>query len=432
MTYEQTLDYLYSMLPMYQRVGKAAYKKDLHNTIELDKYFGHPHKNFSSVHIAGTNGKGSVSHFLASILMEQGYKTGLYTSPHLKDYRERIKVNGTEIEKDFVVDFVKSAKHAIEKIQPSFFELTVIMAFLYFKETGTDIAVIETGMGGRLDSTNIITPLISVITNISYDHSEFLGDTLEKIATEKAGIIKENIPVIIGETHPETAQVFLQTAKKNNSPITFADQFYKIDYLMEAPSGTLVLNVKNNNGETIYPSLKSSLTGEYQRKNIVTTLAVAKELSDRSEFKIEKDSIYQGMENVVKNTGIKGRWQITQYNPTVIFDIAHNEAAILHIKNAIKNIPYKNLRIVTGFVNDKNIEKIVNILPDDALYYLTRAKIPRSLELEKLKTVFLEKGKNIAHTIPDVKHALNKALEDADGNDLILVTGSAFVVAEVI
>ncbi len=432
MTYEETLRYLFSMLPMYQRVGKAAYKKDLGNTLELDKFYGHPHRDFLSVHIAGTNGKGSVSHFLASILQEQGYKTGLYTSPHLKDYRERIKINGVEIEKDFVVDFVESSKRIIEKVQPSFFELTVLMAFVYFKEKKTDIAVIETGMGGRLDSTNVILPEVSVITNISFDHSEFLGGTLAGIAGEKAGIIKENTPVVIGEYNEETFPVFEKTAKSKNAPVVLAENEYHIDYLMEEPGNFLVMNVKNAGGEVVCPNLKSGLLGEYQRKNIITTLAAVDAFGEKGNISAGKDAVYEGIKNVVSNTGIKGRWQIARYNPTVVYDIAHNEAAIMHLSQAVKNIPYRNLRIVAGFVNDKNLEKIVKLLPQDALYYLTQAKIPRAKDVNELTEVFKANGRNVFKVITDVKEALDSALSDATPDDLIIVTGSAFVVAEVV
>ena len=432
MTYEETLRYLFSMLPMYQRVGKAAYKKDLGNTLELDKFYGHPHKDFLSVHIAGTNGKGSVSHFLASILQEQGYKTGLYTSPHLKDYRERIKINGVEIEKDFVVDFVESSKRIIEKVNPSFFELTVLMAFVYFKEKQTDIAVIETGMGGRLDSTNVIMPEVSVITNISFDHSEFLGDTLAKIAGEKAGIIKENTPVVIGEYHKETFPVFEQVAKSKKAPLILAEDKYRIDYLMEDPGKFLVMNVKNNKGELVYPELKSGLLGEYQRKNIITTLAAIDAFEVKGSIRVSKNAVYAGIKNVVSNTGIKGRWQIARYNPTVVYDIAHNEAAIRQLAKSVKDIPYRNLRIVAGFVNDKNLEKIVSLLPEDAFYYLTQAKIPRAKDVNELAEVFKANGRNVYKTIADVKEALAAALSDSTPDDLIIVTGSAFVVAEVV
>ncbi len=430
MNYEETVKYLFSLLPMYQRVGKAAYKKDLTNTIELDKFFGHPHRYFNTVHVAGTNGKGSVSHFLASVLQEAGYKTGLYTSPHLKDYRERIKINGVEIEKEFVVDFVKLAKPAIERINPSFFELTVLMSFVYFKEKNVDLAVIETGMGGRLDSTNIITPLVSGITNISYDNSEFLGDTLAKIAAEKAGIIKKGVPVVIGEKKAETFGVFESAANEKGAGLAVAPDIYSIDYITETPEGLINVNVKDKSGKIVYGNLESSLTGQYQKYNIVTSL-VALELL-KNKVKIDDKHIYSGFRNVVPNTGIKGRWQVVSHNPEIIFDIAHNEDAVRNITASLMNIPYKHLRIVTGFVNDKNLEKIISLLPRDAFYYVTQASIPRAKDANELAKLFGAAGLKVVDINTNVKESLDKAISDSLPEDVVLVTGSAFVVAEVV
>ena len=431
MNYEETISYLFSLLPMYQRVGKAAYKKDLSNTLALDDYFGHPHRAFKTIHVAGTNGKGSVSHYIASVLQEAGYKTGLYTSPHLKDYRERIKINGVEIEKDFVTDFVRSALPAIEKIRPSFFELTVLMAFVYFKEKQVDIAVIETGMGGRLDSTNIIHPLLSVITYIDWDHAEFLGNTLEKIAAEKAGIIKKGIPVITGEWKEEPLEVLKTTAQSKKADLIVAPQQYRIDYLMETPDGFLSVNVKDRKGKTVYAGLKSSLTGYYQPKNIITSL-VSLETLQRRGIGIGTDAIRKGFEKVVTNTGIKGRWQIIRHRPEIILDMAHNEDAIRQVIQAVQKLPYKTLRIVTGYVNDKHLHKIIALLPADALYYVTQASIPRAKDAETLARQMKQAGLQIASVAKPVKRSFQKALSDADPEDIVLVTGSAFVVAEVL
>jgi len=432
MNYKETVKYLFSLLPIYQRIGKAAYKKNLNNTIELDKFFGHPHKFFKSVHIAGTNGKGSVSHFLASIFQEAGCRVGLYTSPHLKDYRERIKINGIEIEEDFVVEFVKRAKPMIEKIKPSFFELTVIMSFVYFKEKKVDLAVIETGLGGRLDSTNIVLPLVSVITNISFDHSEFLGDTLEKIAKEKAGIIKPNIPVIIGEKKKRTFEVFKNVASEKKAPLIVASDKYKVDYVTELPNGYINLNVKDYDGNTVYKNLKSSLKGQYQIQNIITSIVTIETLNEKYKLNISRNDLYKGFENVVDNTGIKGRWQIIRYNPTVILDIAHNEDAIKTVVLSLKGIPYKNLRIVLGFVNDKNLDRIISLLPKQASYYVTQASVPRAKDAYELAHIIKSKGLKVNHISQNAKASLQKAILDADSDDLVMVIGSAFVVADVL
>ncbi|MFZ5554829.1 MAG: bifunctional folylpolyglutamate synthase/dihydrofolate synthase [Bacteroidota bacterium] len=406
MNYRETLDYLYSRLPVFQRIGAAAYKADLHNTIALCKAAGNPEQKIKTIHVAGTNGKGSVSHFLAAIFQSAGYKTGLYTSPHLKDFRERIKVNGKMISKKYVVDFVAAQKNNFEKINPSFFEATVAMAFSYFRDQKTDIAVIETGLGGRLDSTNVIVPEISVITNISFDHMNLLGNTLEKIAFEKAGIIKPGIPVVIGEHIPETKKVFGEVAKKNKSAITYAQNKPK------------------------RKKHKSQLTGIYQQKNINTVLHAVEQLQKKG-WKLSEKNIRIGIEKVVTLTGLHGRWQQLKRSPKVFCDIAHNEAGIKELLKQIKKTKHKNLHVVFGVVNDKEVDKVLSLLPKKANYYFTKANIPRALDEKLLQKKALEhklKGK----TFPKVKQAMNSAISNAGKQDLVIITGSAFVVAEVV
>lgn len=405
MNYQQTLDYLFSQLPMFQRVGASAYKVDLSNTIKLCNLLNNPQKNFKSIHVAGTNGKGSTSHMLASILQEAGYKVGLYTSPHLIDFRERIKVNGKMISEQFVVDFVKEYKEKFEQIELSFFEWTVGLAFHYFSIQNIDVAVVETGLGGRLDSTNIITPKLSIITNIGKDHVQFLGDTLDKIANEKAGIIKKNIPVIIGETQKETEQVFISKAKKSNSEIFFADQLIK-------------------------DVLACDLKGGYQTKNIKTVLASVVQMQQLG-FLIDEQNIKNGLLNVVKNTGLMGRWQTLSNNPTVICDTGHNEAGIKEVVNQLSTLKYNTLHIVLGAVNDKEIDSILKLLPKNAVYYFCQAKIPRALdvnELEQKASNYQLKGKKYNSVQSAFIEAKNQAKED----DVVFVGGSTFVVAEVL
>ncbi|MGM0504588.1 MAG: bifunctional folylpolyglutamate synthase/dihydrofolate synthase, partial [Bacteroidota bacterium] len=422
MTYRETLKWLFEQLPMYQRDGKAAYKDNLDNTLALDEYFHHPHTKFQSIHVAGTNGKGSVSHMLASVLQEAGYKVGLYTSPHLKDFRERIKINGQMIPENDVVDFFDQHKEIFETIQPSFFEMTVALAFDYFAQKQIDIAVVEVGMGGRLDSTNIIQPELSVITNIGFDHTQFLGDTLEKIAKEKAGIIKENTPVIIGETQPETEPVFLATAQQKKSEVYFADQNYFIDYAMQSVDFKPVFNIKDVKGSIVFRDLKMDLSGAYQQKNLLTALTVIKQLQ-RSGVKIHESDIYEGLGNVVENTGLLGRWQVLNNKPFIIADTGHNTEGINYIFEQIKQTPHKHLHVVFGVVNDKNIEKVLGMLPREATYYFTRANIPRALD----EKVLAEKAKLAGltgETYPDVQIALAGAKKNAGDNDLIFIGGS--------
>lgn len=405
MNYQQTLDYLFSQLPMFQRVGASAYKADLNNTIELCKLLHHPEKNFKSIHIAGTNGKGSTSHMLASILQEAGYKVGLYTSPHLKDFRERIKINGVMISEQEVVDFVIKHQSEFEQINLSFFEWTVGLAFDYFSKNQVDIAVIETGLGGRLDSTNVITPLVSVITNIGKDHTQFLGETLAKIASEKAGIIKENIPIIIGETQQETQQVFIDKALEKSAKIFFADKIITTNY-------------------------ESDLKGIYQEKNKKTVLAAIQQLMING-FSIAEENIKNGLLNVVKNTGLLGRWQILSENPLTICDTGHNEAGIKEVLKQISLTKHNHLHFVFGAVNDKEIDSILSMLPKNATYYFCQAKIPRALDVNVLYTKAKEfelKG----NPYDSVENAIKQAKANASANDFVFVGGSTFVVAEAI
>lgn len=405
MNYQETLDYLFTQLPMYQRVGKAAYKVDLTNTYELCKLLNNPENKFKSVHVAGTNGKGSTSHMLASILQEAGYKVGLYTSPHLKDFRERVKINGEMISEKEVISFVEKYKTDFEIINLSFFEWTVGLAFDYFGNQKVDIAIVETGLGGRLDSTNVVTPEVSVITNIGIDHTQFLGDTLEKIAAEKAGIIKPSVPVIIGETQVETKTVFQNKANELKSPIKFADK-----------------EVKNG--------LETDLKGVYQHKNVKTSIATLNCLISKG-WIISQEHIKRGLQHVVKNTGLLGRWQVLSESPLTICDTGHNEEGMKELVEQIKSTPYNKLHIVFGAVNDKSIDKVLELLPKTAQYYFCAANIPRALAVEELMIVAEKKGLN-GIKCSSVKNALSIAQSNAKGNDLIFIGGSTFVVAEVV
>ena len=429
MDYQKTIEFLFNSLPMFQRQGKAAYKANLDNTITLDNYLNNPHKNFKSIHIAGTNGKGSTSHILASILQSSGYNVGLYTSPHLKDFRERIKINGKEITKTYVVDFVNKNKGFFNDLKPSFFEMTVALAFKYFADNEIDIAVIEVGMGGRLDSTNIINPLVSVITNISKDHTQFLGDTIEKIAIEKAGVIKENTPVVIGQSTPETKKVFIDKSQEKKSEIYFAEEEFKIDYSMQTIDEKQSFNVYKKD-ELVFSNLKIDLLGLYQKYNLITALKTI-EVLILENINISEKAIYEGAKNVKENTGLKGRWQILGRNPRIICDTGHNEAGIKEILEQIKNTAYKKLHFVIGVVNDKNIDKILSLLPKDAEYYFTKASIPRALD-EKILMKEAKKYNLIGKTYSKVSDALNAAKINTEENDFIFVGGSTFVVAEVV
>ncbi len=426
MNYQETLDYLFSQLPMFQRIGKAAYKADLGNTLQLDEYFNHPHKNFKSIHIAGTNGKGSTSHMLASILQSAGYKVGLYTSPHLKDFRERIRINGAMIPENEVIDFVAKHKALFEQIKPSFFEMTVALAFDYFAKEKVDIAVVEVGLGGRLDSTNIITPLLSVITNIGFDHTDLLGDTLLKIATEKAGIIKKGVPVVISQFQPEVSQVFTDNAHETNSELIFAEQQYKvekIDYSDTFQSITI-------NHKGIANTWDLDLMGSYQKYNLAGVL-VSIDILNKIGLSISKDNLAAGLKSVQKSTGLMGRWQKLQDSPKIFCDTGHNVDGIMQVLEQINRIPHKQLHMVIGMVSDKNIDGMLALLPKDATYYFTKASIPRALDQNELQQRALNFGLK-GNTYLTINEALVSAKNNAEIDDLIFVGGSTFVVAEVV
>jgi dihydrofolate synthase/folylpolyglutamate synthase len=428
MTYNETLDFLFSALPMFQRIGAAAYKSDLDNTLAFDEYLGHPHTYFRSIHVAGTNGKGSVCHMLAAILQECGYKTGLYTSPHLKDFRERIRVNGKCIDKSSVTNFVRNHKPFIEKIKPSFFEMTVAMAFDYFRKEKVDIAVIETGLGGRLDSTNIIQPVVSVITNIGMDHINFLGNSLKKIAGEKAGIIKYQVPVVIGETQ-EIFPVFMKKANDMDAALYLADQWYRVE---ETDTGTLTsqsfqIYVKDS---LRFDWLITDLLGHYQIKNIATVLRTIDVLRDLG-FEVTDESILAGCKKVKKLTGLRGRWEILGTDPLIICDTGHNKDGIREVVKQIKRTQYRKLHFIYGTVNDKDPVPVLKILPKEASYYFTQASIPRAMVKEELAMMALKEGlKGRVYSTP-VK-ALGAAKKAAKREDLIFVGGSNFIVAEVL
>jgi dihydrofolate synthase / folylpolyglutamate synthase len=406
MNYEETINWMFQQLPMYQTQGASAYKKDLTNTLLLSKYLGNPGKGLRCIHVAGTNGKGSTSHMLASILQEAGYKVGLYTSPHLKDFRERIKINGVEITQEYVVAFINKHISFFEENQLSFFEMTVGLAFDYFSTQKTEINIIEVGMGGRLDSTNIITPIVSVITNIGLDHTQFLGETLEAIAFEKAGIIKRNVPVVIGEHLEETKKVFIKKAGENNSEIFYAND----------------LTIEN------YPC---ALTGDYQEKNIKTVLKTLDVLNEIYDFSIKDSDVKRGLMNVVVNTGLKGRWQILNHSPFAVCDTAHNFDGFSVVIRQILNSDFETLHMVLGFVNDKNIDDILMILPKNAKYYFCTPNIPRGLDVNLLQSKAAIFGLD-GGVFASVAKAYESAKSEAVKNDFIYIGGSTFVVAEIL
>lgn len=427
MDYQQTLDYLYTRLPMFSRIGKKAYKADLNNTIALCSYLGNPQQKFRSIHVAGTNGKGSTSHMLAAILQSAGYRTGLYTSPHLKSFTERIRINGEEIAQHEVVDFVASHGAYIENLAPSFFELTVGMTFDYFARKQVDIAVIEVGLGGRLDSTNVILPELSIITNISYDHQDILGDTLEQIAAQKAGIIKPQVPVVISEYQPEIAHVFEEKAAGEASPIYFAADYYQI-----IPTGytnsTLIVNVYKN-GSLYLKDLSCQLTGQYQLHNIAGVLQAVDVLNERGFF-IDEKALRKGIAEVITLTGLKGRWEVLQRNPLVICDTGHNESGIREVVNHLTKLSYNKLFCVIGMVNDKDLTHILPLFPKNAYYYFCQAQIPRALSARQLQQQAAKYGLN-GEVIESVKEAVAEARKKATAQDLVFIGGSTFVVAEV-
>jgi len=427
--YNETLKYLYQQLPMYQRQGAAAFKKDLGNIIRLDEGLGHPHRSFPTVHVAGTNGKGSSCHMLAAIFSSAGYKTGLYTSPHFRDFRERIRIDGQLMERHAVVDFVSDHRELIESVSASFFEITVAMAFWYFSREKVDIAIIETGLGGRLDSTNIITPELSLITNIGWDHMNFLGDTLPLIAAEKAGIIKSRVPVVISETQEETAPVFREKARKLNAPIYFADQHYRVQQLH-----TLKRSAQyriEREGQVWLQVLNVQAIGKYQEKNLAGVLQAVECLRASGHWKIPAEALTGGLRYLQHRSGFQGRWQYLKGSPRTLCDSAHNEPGLRTAMEQLATIPYKDLHMVVGFVNDKELSKMLDLLPRDARYYFVKPDIPRGLDTQSLRALASEHGLNGIEA-GSVKEGLLKARKAAGPEDLIYVGGSCFVVAEVV
>ncbi len=426
MNYPQTLDYLFSRLPMYQRIGAAAYKANLDNTIKLTDLLGRPHLKLKCIHVAGTNGKGSSSHMLAAILQQCGYKTGLYTSPHLHDFRERIKINGKMIPKNYVVDFVEKHKESFEPIEPSFFEWTVGLALDYFAQEEVDVAIIEVGLGGRLDSTNIINPKACLITNISFDHMNLLGDTLEKISREKAGIIKPKVPVVVSQYQSETAPVFNQIAREQKAPIEYADKNYKV-LQHKIVQGLLQIDLLNKKTEQ-QEHYELDLTGNYQMKNLLGVLNML-EFIEKSGFLIEPDNVKKALRQVVHITGLKGRWQKLAEKPCIIADTGHNEDGIKQVLDNITNVPHDHLHFVLGTVNDKDVSKILSLLPKTASYYFVKANIPRALdenELMKQALTFKLQGKSYK----SVEEGIKAAKKTAKKSDLIFIGGSTFVVGD--
>ena len=431
MNYQQTLDYMLARLPMFHRVGAAAYRADLGNTMELCELTDYPHRHFQSVHIAGTNGKGSVSHFLASILQTTGKKVGLYTSPHLSDFRERIRINGEMISREYVIKFVERYRNDFERIQPSFFEMNVALAFSYFADEKVDIAIVETGMGGRLDSTNVISPLISVITTIGFDHTQFLGDTLSLIAGEKAGIIKPQTPVVIGQSNPETLPVFRRKAAEMISPVYFADEEFEVRNVNYEIKDTPRLSFDLwHKGRLYMENVKSPLAGSYQPHNIMTVVQTAL-LLEASGWGTGVENIRTGIENVILNTGFKGRWQMLQRYPLTICDIGHNVDGIREVVKQLSVTPHKNLHIVFGVVSDKDITGMLELLPTDATYYFCNADLPRAMNAALLADAARRIGLT-GEVWPSVAKAKEAALKVAENDDLVFIGGSAFVVAEVI
>ena len=428
MNYKETLDWMFNKLPMYQRIGAAAYKADLNTTIEILDYLNNPQDNFKSVHIAGTNGKGSTSHSLASVFQAAGFKTGLYTSPHLRDFRERIRINGEMISEDTVVTFIEQHKQTLEELELSFFEMTVAMAFDYFSKEKVDIAIIEVGMGGRLDSTNVIHPELSLITNISLDHVKFLGECEEKIAAEKAGIIKEQIPIVIGETQERSKDVFINKAEEKNSPISFADQIFECRKKDEVALDYHTYDIYKNN-ELYISDLKFPLLGNYQKKNLATIICALDILKNK--FDISQNNICDGLLNVVKATGLMGRWQVINKNPLAIADTGHNVAGINEVKRQLAETKFEKLHFVLSVVNDKDIDGILELLPKDAEYYYCKADIPRGLGADILAEKATNCGLN-GKVYNSVKEAYAAACNNAKGNDLVFVGGSNFTVAEVV
>ena len=424
MNYQETLTYLYESAPLFQQVGKEAYKEGLANTYALDEYFGHPHTRFHTVHVAGTNGKGSCSHTIAAILQASGYRTGLYTSPHLVDFRERIRVDGKPVPEEYVVDFVEKHRHFFEPLHPSFFELTTAMAFAYFAEQKVDVAVVEVGLGGRLDCTNIVRPDLCVITNISFDHVQFLGDTLAKIASEKAGIIKTGVPVVIGETTPETRPVFLKKAEEMDAPIFFAEEERQLlDAGHDTDGAYLYQTVR-------YKNLRGELRGLCQEKNTNTILSAIR-LLVKSGYRIGDADVRKGFAGVCELTGLAGRWQKLHDRPVVVCDTGHNVGGIAYIVEQLKLQKCKTLRIVMGMVNDKDVSGVLSMMPETARYYFTQASVKRALPAEKVRELAAAYGLE-GEAYPSVEAAYQSALDQSEADDFIFVGGSSFIVADLL
>ena len=429
MNYQETIDYLYSRLPVFQHIGARAFKPGLHTTLRLCNHLGNPQEKYKTIHVGGTNGKGSTSHMLASVLQESGYKVGLYTSPHLKSFTERIRVNGVCVDEDFICEFTAVNKSYIESLSPSFFEVTVAMAFSYFEKCEVDIAVIEVGMGGRLDSTNIITPILSIITNVSYDHTQFLGDTLDKIAFEKAGIIKENIPVVIGERQSqEISDVFDHTATERSADIVYGSDIYEVQN-SKYIGGKLGLNIYDkSSGSFIYENLVLDLAGIYQLKNICGVIAGIEKLRIHG-IQIPEGSVYAGLLKVVANTGLKGRWQKLSEQPLTYCDTAHNYAGVSYTMEQFNSIPSTKKRLVIGFVADKDISAILGLFPKDGEFYFCQPGNLRALNASDLQQEAIKVGLH-GNVYSDVNDALNAAILDSNSEDTIYVGGSTFVVAD--
>lgn len=423
MNYEETIQYLFNSTPIFEKIGAGAYKEGLSNTHLLDEHFNHPHRNYKTIHIAGTNGKGSCSHTIAAILQAAGYKVGLYTSPHLVDFRERIRVNGHPVSKEYVIDFVEKEKDFFEPLHPSFFELTTAMAFKYFAEEKVDVAVIEVGLGGRLDCTNIISPDLCVITNISFDHTQFLGHTLGAIAGEKAGIIKEHTPVVIGETVPETKTVFENKAKEMNAPIIFAEE-ERLLHSYKEEDGRFIYQTR------FYPNLRGELSGFCQIYNTNTILSALRQLVSLG-YKIPDNAVYEGFAHVCELTGLMGRWQTIQHKPLVICDTGHNVGGFEYIAKQIRSVKCRQLRIVIGMVDDKDYTEVLSMLPIDAVYYFTQAAVKRAVPVDKFYETARKEGLD-GQCYTSVMEAYKAALKDADKEDFIFVGGSSYIVSDLL
>ena len=429
MTYQEAIDKLFTSLPMYQRQGKAAYKSNLDNTHRLDQAFGYPHRNYPTIHVAGTNGKGSVSHMIASVLQASGLKTGLYTSPHLLDFRERIRINGQSIPEDEVSAFVSGNQEIIRDVQPSFFEMTVALAFNHFAREQVDVAVIETGMGGRLDSTNIIMPVLSVITNISLDHTEFLGNEPTSIAREKGGIIKQEVPLVIGRAETPTLEVLRSMADERDAPVVCANHIYETQFRTLNRDGTMQLRFSKKDLPSI-ESIRCDLTGEYQQENIITAFTALEQLQ-KLNWKISESHIQEGFASVIASTGIMGRWQTIGHNPRSICDTAHNVDGIASVIRQIKQIPWLRLHVVWGMVDGKDLDMVLPLLPEEASYYFTSSSVPRSMDSKVLAKRAREFGLK-GFPFPNVEEAYRAAQKEAGADDMIFTGGSTFVVADLL